>query len=306
MTLFELKQDIMQNKLKHFYVFVGDEIGIMKIYLAEMSNKIRLPIKRIENIQEIYGNLGGSLFGGDNFLYVARDDKDFIKSDANVVNDLGGSYLVLLCSATDSRLKFFKTHKDETVEFEKLPETVLKKYIQKVCPLNDSNANSLCEVTNGSYDVAMLECDKINQYADYCKVSENESFNVLLREGVVYKQEQYDVFQFVDAVMRKQKRQAFHIASFLSNNGVASVNILGTLYQAIKNVLLVQVCESDDVENTTGLDSKQVYFTKKNVGKFSTQKLIQGIHMIADVVNGVKSGLIEDQYATNYVLVNLL
>ena len=306
MTLLELKQDIMQNKLKHFYIFVGEEIGIMNIYLAEMSNKIGLSIQRTERVDEIYSNLGESLFGKTDGFYVVREDRDFIKAESNITEDLGGSYLVLLCNVTDSRLKFFKTYKDSIVEFEKLAPEVLKKYIFRACKLTDSNLDKLCELTGNSYDISMLECDKINQLAHYWKIPTNEAFAILLKNNVIYQKEEYDVFKFTEAVINRKPKLAFHIANVLMDSGVQSINMLGTLYQSIKNLLLVQVCENDDVENTTGLDSKQVYFTKKNVGKFTTQKLIEGVHLIADTVDNIKNGLIDEQYAVSYVLVNML
>lgn len=306
MTLLELKQDIMKNQLKHFYIFIGEEIGIMNIYLAEMSNKVGISLQRTECVREIYSNLGSSLFGSSDGFYVVRDDKDFIKTDTNILEDLGGSYLILLYSTTDSRLKFFKTYKDNIVEFEKLAPEVLKKYIFRECNLTENNLDKLCELTGNSYDISMLECDKINQLAEYQNISVNESFAILLKNNVIYQKEEYTVFEFTEAVFRKRPKLAFRIAKVLMDSGVQSINMLGTLYQSIKNVLLVQVCENDDIENTTGLDSKQVYFTKKNVGKFSTQTLINGVHLIADVVEGVKNGVIEDCYAVQYVLVNLL
>lgn len=306
MTLLELKQDIMQNKLKHFYIFVGEEIGIMNIYLAEMSNKIGLNIQRTERVDEIYSNLGESLFGKTDGFYVVREDKDFMKAESNIVDDLGGSYLVLLCNVTDSRLKFFKTYKDSIVEFEKLAPEVLKKYIFRECNLTENNLDKLCELTGNSYDISMLECDKINQLAKHWNISTNEAFAILLKNNVIYQKEEYDVFKFTEAVLNKKSKLAFHIAQVLMGSGVPSINILGTLYQSIKNLLLVQVCENDDIENTTGLDSKQVYFTKKNVGKFTTQKLIQGVHLIADTVDNIKNGLIDEQYSVSYVLVNML
>lgn len=306
MTLLELKQDIMQNKLKHFYIFVGEEIGIINIYLTEMSNKIRLKIQRTGKVEDIYPKLGGDLFGGSDGFYVVRDDRDFIKTETNIVDDLGGSYLVLLYSTTDSRLKFFKTYKDRIVEFEKLSPEVLKKYIYRECSLNQNNLQKLCEVTGNSYDISMLECDKINQFSEYSSEDVNTSFNVLLREGVIYQKEEYDVFKFTEAVMNRKIKSGFHIAKVLSDSGVSSVNMLGTLYNSVKNVLLVKVCENPDIENTTGLDSKQVYFAKKCVNSYRVEELINAIHLIADVVDGVKNGIIDEQYAVPYTLVNML
>ncbi len=307
MTLLELKQDIINHTLKHFYIFVGDEIGIMNIYLENMSNTIQLSPQRVENVSEVYANLGNDLFGSTDGFYIVREDKDFMKSDTeNLLDDLGGSYLILLCATTDSRLKFFKTYKGSTVVFERLAPEVLKRYIFRECNLTENNLDKLCELTGNSYDISMLECDKINQLAEHWNIPTNEAFATLLKNNVIHKQEEYDVFKFTDAVINRRFKDALHIATVLADGGVQSVTMLGALYNSVKNLLLVQVCESDDVETVTGIDSKQIYFTKKNVGKFSTRVLIDAVHLIGEIVEGVKNGTIEEQYAVKYVLVHML
>jgi len=305
MTLLELKQDIINHTLKHFYIFVGDEIGIMNIYLEKMSNTIQLSPQRVDSVQEVYTNLGSSLFGRTDGFYIVREDKEFMKSDTNIIDDLGGSYLILLCATTDSRLKFFKTYKDNIVVFEKLAPEVLKRYIFRECNLSENALDTLCDLTDCSYDVSMLECDKINQLAEYQNITVNEAFGILLKQGAIYHKEEYDVFKFTDAVLNRRFKDALHIAQVLSDSGVQSVTMLGALYNSIKNLLLVQVCESDDIEKVTGIDGKQIYFIKKHVGKFSTKTLINAVHLIGETVEGVKSGIIEEPYAVKFVLVHL-
>ena len=53
MTIIELKEQIIKNELSNFYVFVGEEIGIINIYLKQMSNKLNLPITRADSVLSI-------------------------------------------------------------------------------------------------------------------------------------------------------------------------------------------------------------------------------------------------------------
>ena len=310
MTLLELKNDFMSNNIKHFYVFVGIEVGIMNIYLNQLSKITGYPIVRTDTIAEVYANFSSdSLFGSSTGLYVVRDDKEFMKSDKsfdNFISDIGNNYVVMLCDNLDSRSKFSKFFKDNCVVFEKLSTDILVKYIQKACRLSTRNCEILSNKVDNSYDLALLECDKINQYAQKCKISVDESMKVLVDSGVITSEEQVDVFMWTDSVIKRQRELAFVRYRMLKDSGVESINMLGTLYNSLKNILLVSVCEDDDIPNTTGLDSKQVYFANKQKGKYTPQEMVKALKLISSVVSGIKEGTIDDAYSVPYTLCEIL
>ncbi len=315
MTIIDLKDQIIKNNLSNFYVFTGNEIGIINIYLKQMSNKLGLPITRADSVLSIYGKCqGGSLFGDSTGFYVIRDDKDFMKQEQlfdTIKTSIRKNVIVLLYDKIDSRLKFGKHFKDDIVAFEKLTPNVLKSYIKKEIPLSDKNIETLMDICCGSYDMCMLEIDKIKQYTDslylLCNKKDYDTgFSELLKCGVIYQQEETDVFKFTDAVCSRNKRLAFELEQVLMANNNSSINILGTLYNNMKSVMLIQVCEGKNISEVTGLDNRLIYFNKKYVGKYSSGELVKAIKLISKVIEGVKNGWIDDVYATKFVLVNIL
>ena len=315
MTIIDLKDQIIKNNLSNFYIFTGTEIGIINIYLQQMSNKLGLPITRADSILSIYGKCqGGSLFGDSTGFYVIRDDRDFMKQEQlfdTIKTSIRKNVIVLLYDKIDSRLKFGKHFKDDIVAFEKLTPNVLKSYIKKEIPLSDKNIETLMNTCCGSYDMCMLEVDKIKQYTDslylLCNKKDYDTgFSELLKCGVIYQQEETDVFKFTDAVCSRNKRLAFELEQVLMANNNSSINILGTLYNSMKSVMLIQVCESKNISEVTGLDNRLIYFNKKYVGKYSSGELVKAIKLISKVIERVKNGWIDDVYATKYVLVNIL
>lgn len=315
MTIIDLKDQIIKNNLSNFYIFTGTEIGIINIYLQQMSNKLGLPITRADSILSIYGRCqGGSLFGDSTGFYVIRDDRDFMKQEQlfdTIKTSIRKSVIVLLYDKIDSRLKFGKHFKDDIVAFEKLTPNVLKSYIKKEIPLVDKNIETLMEVCGGSYDMCMLEVDKISQFVMSGEIrgydmTYDEAFTDLLECGVIYQPEETDVFKFTDAVCNRNKKLAFELEQVLMANNNSSINILGTLYNSMKSVMLIQVCESKNISEVTGLDNRLIYFNKKYVGKYSSGELVKAIKLISKVIEGVKNGWIDDVYATKYVLVNIL
>ncbi len=315
MTIIDLKDQIIKNNLSNFYIFTGTEIGIINIYLKQMSNKLGLPITRADSVLSIYGKCqGGSLFGDSTGFYVIRDDRDFMKQEQlfdTIKTSIRKNVIVLLYDKIDSRLKFGKHFKDDIVVFEKLTPNVLKSYIKKEIPLVDKNIETLMEVCCGSYDMCMLEVDKISQFVMSGEIrgydmTYDEAFTDLLECGVIYQPEETDVFKFTDAVCSRNKKLAFELEQVLMANNNSSINILGTLYNSMKSVMLIQVCESKNISEVTGLDNRLIYFNKKYVGKYSSGELVKAIKLISKVIEGVKNGWIDDVYATKYVLVNIL
>ena len=185
MDIIKLKEQIVKNELSNFYIFTGEEIGIMNIYLQQMSNKLNMAITRAESVASIYSKCTArSMFGNTTGFYVIRNATDFQKQEKvweNIEKDIKKNVIVLLYDKIDSRLKFGKFFKDKIVPFEKLQPNVLKSYIKKEIKLKEKNIDKLAELCNGSYDLCMLEIDKIKHYqettydkddykdsADYC------------------------------------------------------------------------------------------------------------------------------------------
>ena len=308
MTLIELKDAIIKKSLGQFYVFVGEEIGIINIYLNQMSKVLGLPIQRVNSMLDIIDTLSTpSMFGSDTNFYVIRGDDDFIKDEKNyagIDKQLGKNYVVLVYTKLDSRLKFCKHFDTQMIKFEPLAHSVLCNYIKKESGLNDSNVEELSNKVFGSYDLAMLEINKLR----YSSITDKDkAFRIFVDKGVIGSLEQTDVFKFTDAVCRRSKNESIEIAEKLISNNISSINILGTLYNSMKAVLLIQVCESKDVSGTTGLDNRQIYFNKKYVNrKYSSEELVKSVRFIASVIENIKNGLIDDNKGTMYALMHIL
>lgn len=315
MTIIDLKNQIMKNCLTNVYLFVGEEIGIMNIYLNQMAKTLNMPVTRAESVASIYAECTSkSMFGNTTGFYVIRNDKDITKEEKayqSLSKDIGKNVIVLLYDKVDSRLKFGKFFKDQTITFEKLAPNVLKSYVKKAClGLSDKNCEHLIELCNGSYDLCMLEIDKILHYQETTYDNEDytvdQCFDVLLKSGVIYQPEESDVFKWTDAVCNRNRKEAFKLERILRDNGTQSINMLGTLYNSMKSVMLIQCCTGHHVCEITGLDNRQVYFNKKYVGKYKTEKLVRNVKLISRVVDGIKNGLYDDTYATRFVLCNIL
>ena len=75
----------------------------------------------------------------------------------------------------------------------------------------------------------------------------------------------------------------------------------------MKTVLLIQVCENNDIAGTTGLDNRQIYFNKKYAHKkYQSGELVKAVRFIARTVEDIKNGLVDDRNATMYALLHII
>lgn len=305
MKTLEFKKHLMSNALDNFYIFVGEEIGIINIYIEQMSKVLNMPVVREDSVSSaLLKSNSSTLFGSVGAIYVIRDDKDFMKNEHvfDKVKHLKNSYIILLCDKLDTRLKFAKYFKENTVEFEKLSHDVLATYIYRSCALKDKQVEKLIDCCGGNYDIAMSECNKIKTYAEALNLSEDKAFNELLFDGYISKNSEYSVFMLTNAVCSMQYSDSFKILHELLNSGMSSIVILGTLYKSFKAIMLIQVCESKDIANTTGLDNGQIYYNRKYTKYFDTDTLLYALDLIFNIVTEIKTGGIDDVIASDYAL----
>jgi DNA polymerase III delta subunit len=171
--------------------------------------------------------------------------------------------------------------------------------------LEKPDAELLSNKVNGSYDLAMLEIDKIHQYGDRLDKADSVAFHELLDCGVIYQPTETNVFDFVDAVCNKNNR-SFKLAQTLIDNKVSAINALGTLYNSMKTIMLIKCFSGGKITEVTGLDNRQIFFNKKYAGKFSVPEIVEDVQFLIDLIDDIKSGKIEDKYAYFYALVHIL
>lgn len=308
MTVMDLKSEIVGNTTQKFYIFTGSEIGIQNIYINQIA-KNSLTVTRVETVQEVYGKVKSTgMFANEAQLYIVRGDKAFQKEEKNwqvVLDSLGDNKLILLYDSLDSRLKFTKFFKDSVVEFLPLDKPVLLKYINKKIALSGKYAEELIDICSGNYDICMQECEKINTYMDSTKTTADDCYQKLVKDGTIYQSNTTDVFQWVDVVCKRNITESFRQAKLLQDNNAQEIVMLGALYNSLKAIMLIQSCNGD-IQSITGLDNGAIYYNKKRTGHYSVPELVSAIQMIADTVEGIKTGKIESIYSIEYILIHLL
>lgn len=320
MTLVELKNNIHTNSIPNLCIFTGDEVGVMDIYINQISKSLMLTAKRFDTVLDVINNFGKSSLFKQDYLYIVRDDKEFVKSEKlwKLVNDkIGSNRLILIYTNLDKRTKFYSANKECIVEFNRLSNHLLSTYIRKHIMLSDSNCEKLIDVCDGDYSRILLELDKVSHYAKHHWDSRgykerdggftnfNECFEELLEQGVIYQPPKDAIFDLVDAIMNYKPHLVYELYDNCKRVGEANLVIVSVLYNAIKAALVTKTGTDKDIERVTG---RPVWAMKKSYSNipYPPKALLYMLDVVQEVEVGIKQGLIEDALAVDYLLARIL
>lgn len=310
MDITSVKQQIQKKEPNKFYVFVGEEVAVMDIYINKIAECINVKPTRADTVADIMPKLTSTSLFSTPQCYVIREDKDFIKSEAVqdfIDEKIQNQNIVILCFySLDKRTKFYKAYNSSIVNFERLNEQILSKYVHKEIDLSERSTRMLIEVCEYDLSRIYLEIDKIKTYSQIGAISYEAAFTELLNSGIIYAPPYDAIFDFVDAVLKRKVKLAYNLYSQCQDIGESNLALLSVLFTNAKAVLQVQSCTSSDISKSTGLNGFQIKCAKDKCGVYKNRELVNMMRLIQRVERGIKTGEIDEQSSIEYVLVNVL
>lgn len=310
MDITVVKQQIQKKEVQHFYIFVGEEIEVMKVYIDKIAECINVKPTRADSVADIMPKLTSNSFLSTPQCYVIREDNEFIKSD--VVQDfvdekIQNQNIVILCFySLDKRTKFYKAYNSSIVEFNRLNERNLSVLIAQKIQLSERSTKMLMEICEFDLGRIYLEIDKIKTYSECNKLTYEASLTELINAGTIYEPPYDAIFDFVDAVLKRKVKLAYNLYQQCRDIGESNLALLSVLFTNAKAVLQVQSCTSKDIAKSTGLTGWQIKCAKDKCGYYRNRELVQMMRIVQNTEKGIKTGEIEEGIAIDYVLVNVL
>ena len=217
MNIQELQKQIINKQLNNLYVFLGEEIAIQKIYINKIAEIKNLEIQYVEEYKQIHNSLNVNNLFDIKKLYVILDDLDILKQE-NVWQDIkpNGNIIIFKFNNLDKRNKFYKFFEQQIIEFNKLSDEVLTKYIRKeISNLSEQNCKKLIDICGNSYNQILLELDKLLHYdLPFHKLGEDyfdRTFITLEKQGAFHKEISDITFTFIEKVITRDIKQVYEL-----------------------------------------------------------------------------------------------
>ena len=316
MDVSALKNRIKIKKIPNYLIFTGPEWKVQQIYIEQIAKATNSEIVRIDSIKDVFSSLRSKAFLSVSKLFLVRDDTELLQADSNVIQSildaLQSNLLIHILTTVDKRKKYYKDNKERIVEFEPLPDAILKKYIKKEINLSDKNCDILIEICEHDYGRCLLEIDKIKSYRRTRSVefvgglSHDNAFKKLLEDGTIHEPPYDAIFDLVDAILDRKPKTAFALLRESYDSGEATMVMLTVLWNNAKALLQTQAYEGKDLAKSSGLTGWQIKNAKKHLGKYSVSELLKMLQLIQQTEIGIKQGKIEDSFAMEYLLCQIL
>ena len=287
MELIELNRAIMEHNLNNFYIFTGEEINLMNLYLNQIGDN-----KRVDTVLEIWSKLTSTgKFTKPKFkTYVVRDDMEFAKDEKawSNISKIKNGRLVLLYTDIKKTTKFYKHFKDIIVEFKHLTTAQLYHQLMqnpKYAIIANADKNILeyfIESCNNDLNTIDNEVDKYTRLKDSGVVT---AFDKNTIDTLIIPDPKYTVFQLIDLIMAQDIR-AVEVLQYLVDHEPNLLSILTLLYQNIRRAILVA---GNNDYNKTGLPYWQ-YKKIKEQCKIPPNNLLICLRTIQEYDAGIKRG----------------
>lgn len=328
MELHDLQKQIVQGTLDNIYIFTGEEVGIMDVYIDRLQQVTGSTKIRLDAVQDVYSSITKRRITNDARCYIVRDDKEYMQNEKawpRVRDLVSGSphFLILVFTTLDKRSKFYKRNKEDIVEFAKLSSKILAGYVQKELPgITTREATQLAEICECDYSRILMECDKVRHYAhaahgqqgleavgtSTAEYNYSEAFNTLVSQGIIFQPIGDITFKLTDSILTRNFPNASRYLSQARRKQEPTILVLSVLYNGFKQILMVQGLGPDrrDVVKRTGLTAWQVRMATDKKGYYTIPELVDALKVIRYVEKGIKTGQIDDDISLEYVIANIM
>lgn len=219
----DLKEDILNNTAGNLFVFNGEEWAVKKHYInkiAEGYNKVRY----IDNTSELSDAVATRSLFKKKTLYVVSHDLDFLELSAkeydNIIKRVLESKDGAIWVYSAKIPKTFLTHFDNYItEFDVVEEDIFEQLVLHEISLMPDHISTLAKNCNRNYGMALMEIDKIKNYAQYENVSNDVAFEDLYLCGILnVEKDKFDCKEFMNNLLAQNYRGLGHSLKCLYDN----------------------------------------------------------------------------------------
>ncbi len=308
MDLVTLKSQIKSGKLDNLYVFVGEEIGLMNLYISKMSDEAH----RVDSVAGVWKRLISRGFGKGKTFYVVRDDKEFMQAEkvwATAEKMIKYGTLVLLYTSLDKRGRFYKAMEEHMVVFDKMTRHQLVNFVIKEFPfeVTEQQADYLCEACNDDYTQISNEIDKLVRLMSGGQGFLNRVGFKKTVDEVVRAPKYADTFSMANHVIQHDIEKAVEQMQFLLDNGESGIGMITVLYNNFRNAVQVLSARgtAKEISEKYGIHVAAVSNILNNFD-YSIDGAIKAMRILQDAESGIKNGKYAEDRAPMIALCKIL
>lgn len=313
MNLMELKKSISEKRMNKLYIFTGEEVAILKIYLQKLSGIFNGTVSHVETLSSVASTLKtNSLIQTGPTMYIIRDDKTVLSTEKIWESLKKGTLqrnntIVLVYTTIDKRGKFYKEFSDDIVFFEHLSTDVLAKYVAKEVTLTMDRTHYLIDICQHNYSTILLETDKIKCLSKSKNIDNNAAFDMCLKNNAFYIPPEGEIFDLLNAILSQDVNGTYEQLQSFVQRGDSPIAVLSLLHTNLKSILQVQCAHGlPNIGQVTGLNGFQIKNAQKFQNIYTESELIRMIKINRFCEKCIKqTGLIDINMILDFLFVKI-
>lgn len=309
MEITQLKQELLDGKVRPFYVFYGDELALQDIYIDKIQEITGLKKQRVDSLTSIYTNLiTKNLFASDPCLYVIRNDDAYMKAEKTwdtLLNaeSLKGNIVVMLYSGVEKTNKLIKHHEEVATKFDFILGTGLRNRLMATTKLPQAYCDDIVKMCCNNYGRIKNELYKLIQFANIHGYQLNTAYLEAKKIDLLHEDIGDIIFDFTNAVETRNIPKAYMLWPKMKYTGDGPMRVISVLYNSFRQILMVQSTpQKERTEQVLGMTSAQIYVTAQKCGVYNLIELVNIVKTLRYLEKGIKLGTVAEEYAMDYLM----
>ena len=309
MDIRELKQELMDGKVRHFYVFTGDELALQDLYIHKIEEVSGLKSMRVDTVAGILSSLmSKSLFDTSSMIYVIRNDDTYYKSESTwktllEKKDFLGNIVILLYSGIDKSNNFTKQHDAVLTKFDFMTGSILKNRLQAITKMPIQYCEDLVKMCGNNYGRIQNELTKLYTLARANNYSLNNAYLDAKKQNMIHEDIGDIIFDYTNAVIHRNIKKAYELWPKMKYTGDGPMRVISVLYNSFRQILMVQSTEqSQRTEQVLGMTKGQIYVTSQQCNIYNLFELVFIVKTLRYLEKGIKIGLVAEEFAIPYFM----
>lgn len=321
--MLKLKEDLKNGVFRRVYLLHGEEAYLRKMYKDRLMQTLADPddtmnVSRYEgkgiNPKEIIDLAETMPFFAERRVILIENSGFFKTSTEELASYLSGvpesCSIIFVEDEIDKRGKMFKAVKElgGVAEFRIQQDEVLAKWILQTLrregkKISGNNLQFFMSRTGTSMENIEKELEKLVCYTHGREIIEAEDI-----DAVCCGQTVNQIFKMVDAIARKQQKQALELYYDLLALKEPPMRILFLIVKQFQTLMQVKALSGKGYDNKTIASKAGIpeFTIRKNLEQakgFSTKQLLRAVESGTQAEEDIKTGKIADQLAVELLLI---
>jgi DNA polymerase III delta subunit len=309
MDISELKQQLLDKKTSHYYIFIGNELALQDIYIEKIAEVAQLPILRADCVFDIQDRLTARpLFKVQNNVIVIRNDEHFYKTEKKWdelynLKNFKGNILILLYSGVEKSSKFCKHHEKILTQFDYMGTSILSSRLQAITHMPKAYCDDIVNLCGNNYGRIKSEMYKMQSLAQINGYSWNTAYLEAKKMDLIHEDIGDIIFEFTNAIEMRNIKKAYDLWPKMQYIGEAPLKIITILYNSFRQILMVQSTPQDmRKEDVLGMTTQQIYHTSQKCNKYNIYEVVNIVKTLRYLEKGIKTGTTSEEYAMDYLM----